>query len=135
MRLWHSHFPTMEIANQYAHKPEQIANRAYADRMGNGPESSGDGWAHCGRGLIQLTGKSNYKTFADSLQISLPEAVQYLQTFEGCVQSACWFWETNNLNALADNGNIDAISKKVNGGTEGIDQRRSYFHQVLQIVS
>jgi putative chitinase len=135
MRLWHKYFPTMEIANQYAHKPEQIANRAYANRMGNGPEESGDGWAHCGRGLIQLTGKSNYQSFADSLQITLPQAVEYLKTFEGCVQSACWFWETNNLNALADAGNIDAISKKVNGGTEGIDQRRNYFHQVLQILS
>jgi putative chitinase len=134
MRLWHKYFPTMEIANQYAHKPEKIANRAYANRMGNGPEESGDGWAHCGRGLIQLTGKSNYQAFADSLEITVPQAVEYLKTFEGCVQSACWFWESNNLNALADAGNYDALSKRVNGGTEGLEHRRAYTFEVLHIL-
>ena len=135
VRLWKSHFPTMEIANQYAHNPEAIANRAYGGRMGNGDESSGDGWKFCGRGLIQLTGRDNYQSFADSLQISVDDAAQYLETFEGCVQSACWFWENNNLNALADQGNIDAISKKVNGGTEGLENRRNFYHQALQILS
>ena len=135
VRLWKSHFPTMEIANQYAHNPEAIANRAYGGRMGNGDESSGDGWKFCGRGLIQLTGRDNYQAFADSLQISVDDAAQYLETFEGCVQSACWFWENNNLNALADQGNIDAISKKVNGGTEGLENRRNFYHQALQILS
>ena len=135
VRLWKSHFPTMEIANQYAHNPEAIANRAYGGRMGNGDESSGDGWKFCGRGLIQLTGRDNYQSFADSLQISVDDAAQYLETFEGCVQSACWFWENNNLDALADQGNIDAISKKVNGGTEGLENRRNFYHQALQILS
>ena len=135
VRLWKSHFPTMEIANQYAHNPEAIANRAYCNRMGNGDESSGDGWKFCGRGLIQLTGRDNYLAFADSLQISVDDAAQYLETFEGCVQSACWFWENNNLNALADQGNIDAISKKVNGGTEGLENRRNFYQQALQVLS
>jgi putative chitinase len=135
VRLWHSHFPSMDVANQYAHNPEAIANRAYGGRMGNGDEASGDGWRFCGRGLIQLTGRTNYQAFADSLQISVDDAAQYLETFEGCVQSACWFWENNNLNALADQGNIDAISKKVNGGTEGLEQRRNFYQHALQVLS
>jgi putative chitinase len=135
VRLWHSHFPTMEIANAYAHKPEQIANRAYCNRMGNGSEESGDGWLFCGRGLIQLTGRDNYQAFADSLGMSIEEAAAYLETFEGCVQSALWFWESRNLNALADRQDWDKISRTVNGGTEGIDHRRDYSNQALHILS
>ena len=133
MRVWPSHFATPEIAEAYAHNPEKIANRAYASRMGNGPESSGDGWKFCGRGLIQLTGRDNYQSFADSLQMNIDDTPAYLQTFEGCVQSACFFWENNNLNALADAGNWDAISKKVNGGTLGLEERRNNTEQALQI--
>ena len=134
-KVFPKYFPDDATAAAYEKKPEKIANRIYANRMGNGDESSGDGWKFCGRGLIQLTGRDNYQAFADSLQISVDEAAQYLETFEGCVQSACWFWENNNLNALADQGNIDAISKKVNGGTEGLENRRNFYHQALQILS
>ena len=136
-RIWPKYFPS-DVAKDYASRPnkqEAIANRAYANRMGNGDEASGDGWKFCGRGLIQLTGRDNYQAFADSLQISVDDAAQYLETFEGCVQSACWFWENNNLNALADQGNIDAISKKVNGGTEGLENRRNFYQQALQVLS
>jgi len=100
-KLFGKYFPTDELAQQYASKPnkqEAIANRIYASRMGNGDEASGDGYKYCGRGLIQLTGKSNYTAFADSLEIDPEEASEYLATFEGAAQSACWFWETNNLN-------------------------------------
>jgi putative chitinase len=135
MRLWHSHFQTIEIANEYAHNPEKIANRAYAGRMGNGPEESGDGWAYCGRGLIQLTGKDNYQSFADSIGSTLQEVGAYLETFEGCVQSACWFWENNNLNALADQKNWIVISHKVNGGSEGQDKRVAFSNHALQVFS
>jgi len=135
VRLWKSHFPTIDIANQYAHQPEKIANRAYAGRMGNGPEESGDGWAYCGRGLIQLTGKDNYQSFADSIGVSLQEVGAYLETFEGCVQSACWFWENNNLNALADQKNWIVISHKVNGGSEGQDKRVAFSNHALQVFS
>jgi putative chitinase len=99
-KIFPKYFPTDEMANQYASKPnkaEAIANRVYANRMGNGDEQSGDGYRYCGRGLIQLTGKDNYTFFAGSLGISVEEAAEYLQTFEGAAQSACWFWETNNL--------------------------------------
>jgi putative chitinase len=135
MRLWHSHFPTMEIANEYAHNQEKIANRAYGGRMGNGDEASGDGYRFCGRGLIQLTGKDNYQAFADSVGMQLEDVPAFLETFEGCVQSACFFWENNNLNALADEGNYAAISHKVNGGSEGEEQRVSFSHHALQVLS
>jgi putative chitinase len=134
MRVWPKYFPTMDIANQYAHKPEMIANRAYANRMGNGDEASGDGWKFCGRGLIQLTGKQNYQRYAESLQISLDEASEHLTTFEGCVQSAAWFWEANNLNDLADKGDIVTMTKRINGGTLGLQERTEHYNHALQVL-
>ena len=132
-RVW-PHYFNSGNASSYAHNQEKIANRAYASRMGNGPEESGDGWKFCGRGLIQLTGRSNYQAFADSLQISIDEASEYLKTFEGCVQSACWFWEANKLNQYADNGDILTMTKRINGGTLGLDDRTTRYHRALQIL-
>jgi len=132
VRVWPRYFNAGNAA-QYAHNQEKIANRAYAGRMGNGPEESGDGWKFCGRGLIQLTGRSNYQAFADSLQISIDDASEYLKTFEGCVQSACWFWEANNLNQFADNGDITTMTKRINGGTLGLDDRIKHYQHALQI--
>lgn len=135
-KIFPKYFPTDELANQYASKPnkaEAIANRVYANRMGNGDESSGDGFRYCGRGLIQLTGKDNYTFFAGSLGISVEEAAEYLQTFEGAAQSACWFWETNNLNALADKGDIVTITKRINGGTIGLEDRIKHYEHALHV--
>jgi putative chitinase len=134
MRVWPKYFPNMDVANQYAHKPEKIANRAYANRMGNGPEESGDGWAHCGRGLIQLTGKSNYQAFADSIETPIQDIPHYLATFEGAVQSACWFWESHNLNALADAGDMVKMTKIINGGTLGMEDRVARFNKVSTML-
>jgi len=133
-RVWPSHF-SAEIADQYAHNPERIANRAYASRMGNGDEASGDGWKFCGRGLIQVTGRNNYQAFADSLQMSIDDVPEFLTTFEGAVQSACWFWENNNLNQYADAGNIKELSIKINGGTLGLDERIQHCTRAYQILS
>jgi putative chitinase len=134
MKVWPHYFPTPEIAQQYGHHPEQIANRAYANRMGNGPESSGDGWRYCGRGLIQITGKDNYSRFAQSIDTPVEEIPDFLATFEGAVQSACWFWESNNLNALADNGDVVGLTKKINGGTLGLQERQQHTAQAHQIL-
>ena len=134
MRVWPRYFPSLEIANQYAHNQEKIANRAYANRMGNGPEVSGDGWRYCGRGLIQLTGKNNYQAFADSIETPVEQVPDYMATFEGAVQSACWFWESNNLNADADRGDILTITKKINGGTLGLEDRTTRYNRALQIL-
>jgi putative chitinase len=135
-KIFPKYFPNDEIANQYAslpNKQEAIANKVYANRMGNGDEASGDGFRYCGRGLIQLTGKDNYTWFAASIGITPDEASEYLQTFEGAAQSACWFWETNNLNACADAGDIKLMTKKINGGYIGLDDRIAHYQHALQI--
>ena len=135
-KIFPKYFPTDEIANQYANLPnkqEAIANKVYANRMGNGDEASGDGFRYCGRGLIQLTGKDNYSWFAASIGIKPDEASEYLQTFEGAAQSACWFWENNNLNAFADAGDILGMTKRINGGTIGLDDRIAHYKHALQI--
>lgn len=134
MRVWPRYFPDAATARRYAHNQQAIANRAYANRMGNGPEESGDGWKFCGRGLIQLTGRDNYQNFADSLEIDINEASEYLGTFEGAVQSACWFWEDRNLNSLADKGDMLNLTKKINGGTLGLDDRIKHYKHALQIL-
>lgn len=134
MRTWPRHFPTMEIATQYARQPERIANRAYANRMGNGDEASGDGWRYAGKGLIQLTGCNNYTAFANSISMPLDQVPTYLETFDGAVQSACWFWNTNRLNQWADSGDIDTMTRRINGGLHGIDDRRARYNQALSVL-
>ena len=133
-KVFPKYFPTDELANTYAQNPEKIANRVYANRMGNGPEESGDGYRYCGRGLIQLTGKSNYQAFADSIEITPEEVSEYLATFEGAVQSACWFWEANNLNKWADSGDMVMLTKKINGGTIGLEDRIKHYNHVLEVL-
>lgn len=137
MKLFGSHFPGgIAEATAYCKKPnkqEAIANRIYEKRMGNGPEASGDGWKHCGRGLIQVTGRDNYVWFAASLQITPDEASEYMQTFEGAAQSGCWFWETNNLNQYADNGDFVTMTKRINGGTIGMDDRTARYKKYMTI--
>ena len=132
-RVFPKYFPDDAIAAQYAGKGEMIANRVYANRMGNGDEASGDGYKYCGRGLIQLTGKNNYTFFAGSLDIPVEEASEYLQTFEGAVQSACFFWEQNKLNQYADSGDILTMTKRINGGTIGLEDRQKHYQHALHI--
>ena len=133
-KVWPKYFPNMDIANQYAGNEEKIANRAYANRMGNGPEESGDGWRFCGRGLIQLTGRNNYQNFADSIETDINDIPAYLATFEGAVQSACWFWETNKLNQWADKGDMLTLTKRINGGTLGLDDRIKHYQHALHVM-
>jgi putative chitinase len=134
VRVWPSRFTTMEVAEQNTNKPEKISNRAYSNRMGNGDEASGDGWKYCGRGLIQLTGHDNYQAFADSVEMNLDDVPDYLQTFEGAIQSAAWFWETNNLNQYADAWDIKTLSIRINGGTNGLDERIQHCDAVRKIL-
>lgn len=141
-RLFSKYFPDDAIAGQYCAKPnkqEAIANRIYANRMGNGDESSGDGYRFRGRGLIQLTGRSNYQNFADSIEVDgrplkIDEVPAYLETFEGAAQSACWFWETNNLNKWADEGDILTLTKRINGGTIGLEDRKKHYEHALHVL-
>jgi putative chitinase len=136
-KIFPKYFPTDELANQYAalpNKAEAIANRIYANRMGNGDEASGDGYRYCGRGLIQLTGKSNYSNFADSIETPVEQVPAYLETFEGAVQGACWFWETNNLNQWADKDDILTMTKRINGGTIGLEDRKKHYEHAKHVL-
>lgn len=133
-KIFPKYFPTDELAAQYAGKPELIANKVYGNRMGNGDESSGDGFRYCGRGLIQLTGKNNYMAFAESIETPVEEIPEFLGTFEGAVQSACWFWETNNLNQWADKGDILTLTKRINGGTIGLEDRIKHYKHAMHIL-
>jgi len=119
----------------YARKPEAIANRVYANRMGNGDEASGDGWRYCGRGLIQLTGKNNYQAFADSEQMNIEDVPDYLITYIGAVRSALWFWNKNNLNTTADVEDLVMMTKKINGGTHGLAERTAEYKRILEIYT
>jgi putative chitinase len=132
-KVWPKYFPA-GIAEQYAHNQEAIANRAYANRMGNGDEASGDGYRYCGRGLIQLTGKQNYTKFAESIETPVEEIPEFLSTFEGAIQSGCWFWETNNLNQFADSGDILTMTKRINGGTLGLEDRQKHYTHAIQVL-
>jgi len=133
-RTWPKRFPA-DVAAKYARQPERIGNRAYANRMGNGPEESGDGYRHRGRGLIQLTGKGNQSDFARSINKTLDETLDYLKTKQGAVESACWYWKTRELNALADVVDMKTLTVRINGGLMGLDDRKARYNRITEILS
>jgi putative chitinase len=127
--IFRKYFPTSALANAYARQPQKIANRVYANRMGNGDEASGDGWKYRGRGALQLTGKSNYQAFAD--YIGRPDVMTNPDLVAGelCFESALWFFDRNKLWGICDQGINDgailALTKRINGGTHGLDDRKA----------
>ena len=131
-KVFPKYFPTDELAAQYARQPEKIANRVYANRMSNGDEASGDGFKFRGRGLIQLTGRANYTKFANDLGISLDDTVAYLETSNGAVSSAGWFWDNNKLNQYCDRDDFITLTKRINGGTIGLQDRQHHYHIALE---
>jgi putative chitinase len=136
-KIFPKYFPNDQIAQEYASKPNKqvaIASKVYANRMGNGDEASQEGWKFCGRGLIQLTGRSNYQAFADSLEMSIDDVPEYLATFEGASQSACWYWESQKLNQWADAGDILTLTKRINGGTIGLEDRKKHYDHALHVL-
>ena len=134
-KVFPKYFPDAATATKYEHKPEAIANRIYGSRMGNGNEASGDGFKYRGRGAIQLTGKDNYTKFGKTLGKTADEAAAYCETLDGALESACWFWSTNGLNALADNQDNVGLTKRINGGTIGLDDRTNRFNNNLIALS
>lgn len=119
----------------YANNPEKIANRVYCNRMGNGDEHSGDGYRFRGRGAIQLTGRSNYTACGEDLEVDLINNPDYLETPEGAIRSAAWFWDQHDLNDFADKGDVATVSKRINGGTIGLEERKELYHEALKIFS
>lgn len=132
--VFKKYYPTEKDALVHERKPEQIANRVYASRMGNGDEKSGDGWSYRGRGLIQLTGKENYTKFAESIKKPLTETITYIETAEGAVESAAWFWSKNKLNDLCDKDDFVTLTKRINGGTNGLEDRKHHYEIALKVL-
>lgn len=140
------YFKTDAEAQQYARKPEAIANVVYANRLGNGDTKSGDGWKYRGRGLIQITGKSNYneasqKMYALPLGVDFVDEPELLATPEYAAQSAAWWWENAGLNAIADGlggaNDIEVfkqITKRVNGGYNGLDDRLAIYERAKTVI-
>ena len=128
-KIFGKYFPTDALANTYARKPEKIANRVYGNRMGNGPEASGDGYKYRGRGALQLTGKDNYQAFAN--YVNRPDVMTNPDLVAGelCFESALWFFDKNKLWSICDQGITDAailaLTKRINGGTHGLDDRKA----------
>jgi putative chitinase len=121
-------------AEQYARKPDKIANRVYANRMGNGDEASGDGWKFKGRGLIQLTGKTNYTNCGKFYDMDLVSNSAFLETVEGAVKSAIWFWTQNKIYQYADKDDIKAMTKAINGGYKGLEERTHLYELAKTIL-
>jgi putative chitinase len=134
MHLWPSQFPTLMVADEYKMQPQKIANYVYANRMGNGNESSGDGWKYRGRGLIQLTGKSLYTNFANYLKVSVEDCLNYIMYPDGAVESACWFWKTKSINTFADKKDINGMTKAINGGLNGLTNRKIKYQLALDVI-
>lgn len=124
LRTFPRYFTTAQ-AREYARKPEAIANRVYANRMGNRAETSGDGWKYRGRGFIQLTGKKNYKALTDYAKVDYVANPDLLLNEADAMISAIWFWSTNNLNRFADKDDATGLTKAINGGTNGLEHRRA----------
>lgn len=135
MAVWPSRFPDMETAEKYAHNPEKLANKIYSGRMGNGNEESGDGWKYHGRGLIQLTGKDAYTLCGDSLQADLMNHPELLLGQQYAALSAGWFWRKHGLNELAESKQYETMTKRINGGLTGQDDRLKRMEQALQVLS
>ena len=134
MRVWPSRFPDLATAMKYAHNPEAIANKVYGGRMGNGVEETGDGWKYHGRGLIQLTGKENYDNCGKAISLDLINQPGLLAQPDGAVMSAGWFWNKKGLNVLADSGDYETMTKRINGGTLGLDDRKAKITKALKVL-
>ena len=136
--IFKKYFPTLESALPYERKPEKIANKVYGGRMGNGPESSGDGAKFCGRGFIQLTGRDNYTAFGKSIGEDMTTNPEKVSTHYALL-SAAWFFTKNNLHKMADEGASDAvvtkITKRVNGGTIGLPDRIKHFKEYYHLLA
>jgi putative chitinase len=133
-KLWAKRFPTLEFAKQYERNPKKIANYVYANRMGNRDEASGDGYRFRGRGCIQLTGSANYFHAGKALGIDLIMEPDLVATPQYAALTAGHFWNTQKLNSIAESGNNLALTKKINGGTIGLDDRIKHTNHALAVL-
>ncbi len=139
VRTWPSRF-TPKNAGAYARQPEKIANKVYSGRMGNGPEDSGDGWRFRGRGLLQVTGRTNYRAAGAGLGLPLEDQPELLEQAEHAAQSAGWWWATHGLNELADAGRFQDIGSIINTGQpgrvpHGAAERKALYDLALRVLA
>jgi putative chitinase len=134
MVTWPSRFPTMEEALKYERNPEKIANKVYGGRADLGNTEDGDGWRFSGKGVIQLTGRSNVTVCGDALGQPFAEHPEFLLEPKWACMSAGWFWNKKGLNALADNEDWTTITKRINGGTIGLQDRIEKIHKAMDIL-
>jgi putative chitinase len=135
MKLWPKRFPTQEIANAYAGNPKKIANMVYSNRMGNRDESSGDGYRFRGRGCIQLTGSTNYFNAGKTLGMDFWADPDLVGTPTYAALTAGWFWSTHKCNELAEAADWVKLTKAINGGTIGLDDRIKHTNEALTILT
>jgi putative chitinase len=131
-QVWPSRFPNISMAEPYANNPEKLANFVYAGRMGN--LQDGDGWKFHGRGLIQLTGRENYANCGSGIGVDLIDNPDLLLTPKYAVLSAGWFFNKKGLNALADTQEYGAMTRRINGGLTGLDERIAKITKALQVL-
>src|SRR6185436_19326124 len=134
-QVFGKYFATKKEADAYARQPERIANRVYANRMGNRGEASGDGWRFRGRGLIQLTGRNNYKAFAEWVGDQGIMDDPDLVSSEYAVHSAVFFWDTHGLNTLADRDDVVGLTRRINGGENGLAHRRELLNKANGLLA
>lgn len=135
MKLWPKRFPTLEVANEYARNPKKIANKVYASRMGNRDEASGDGYRFRGRGCIQLTGHANYFHAGKALGVDFVKEPDLVATPQYAALTAGWFWDTHKCNQLADMSDWVALTKKINGGTIGLQDRINHINHAVDVLN
>jgi putative chitinase len=136
LKVFPKYYKSRADAESNAKKPALIANRVYANRMGNGDAASGDGYSFRGRGIIQITGKNNYTKastalYGDNRLLKTPDL---LKTKDGAIGSAAWFWNVNNLNAASDKKDVVAATKTINGGTNGLEDRKAKYAKILKLL-
>ena len=131
---FHVHFRDLAEAEQYARRPEKIANRVYANRMGNGDESSGDGWRYRGRGLIQITGRWNYRQFGNALGMDIEGSPDKLLIPRYAALSAGWYWSTNGCAGPARKGDVPVVTRIINGGSNGLADRMQRYANALDAL-
>lgn len=135
MKLWKSRFPTIEVANEYAKNPKKIANKVYSSRMGNRDEASGDGYRFRGRGCIQLTGSANYHHAGQALGVDFIMEPDLVATPQYAALTAGWFWNTHKLNQFADVRDFKTMTKKINGGFIGLEDRIKHINHALEVLT
>jgi len=135
MKLWKTRFPTLDVANEYSRNPKKIANKVYASRMGNRDESSGDGYRFRGRGCIQLTGHANYFHAGKACDVDFVMEPDLVATPQYAAMTAGWFWDTHKLNQFADVRDFKTMTKKINGGFIGLDDRIKHIEHAMQVLT